>query len=324
MDKWLAPVYHNLLISKNFADCRIIVEDKTFSCHKVILACASEYFKIQFEKEPESVEFPLKDVRLDVFENFLAYIYTYDADKMATYSFPNLEKLFEFGDRFLVPSIVEECFRIFEKKLQTMAIGELISLFKLGHNLFKKRLIQLVTDEIHNNPKKFNHGANLFEVMKLPESVFEQYVKSVSKAMSQSERFMMIENYISAHYSPDIRITEESLNAEDEETDVKVEDRSIEKNKEPEMEVDKSNSYQLLINRLLDTIDYTKMTKKDFYEIVGNSCLLTYREKFECSKQLGIENESNNQRCQNCDVVTSSSTADLHGIPIPRKLRKKI
>ncbi|KRF97685.1 uncharacterized protein Dwil_GK27481 [Drosophila willistoni] len=295
MDKWLAPVYHNLLISKNFADCRIIVEDKTFSCHKVILACASEYFKIQFEKEPESVEFPLKDVRLDVFENFLAYIYTYDADKMATYSFPNLEKLFEFGDRFL-----------------------------LGHNLFKKRLIQLVTDEIHNNPKKFNHGANLFEVMKLPESVFEQYVKSVSKAMSQSERFMMIENYISAHYSPDIRITEESLNAEDEETDVKVEDRSIEKNKEPEMEVDKSNSYQLLINRLLDTIDYTKMTKKDFYEIVGNSCLLTYREKFECSKQLGIENESNNQRCQNCDVVTSSSTADLHGIPIPRKLRKKI
>ncbi|XP_068149167.1 kelch-like protein 40 [Drosophila tropicalis] len=295
MDKWLAPEFRNLLANNKFSDCRIIVDNKSFECHKIILASASEFFERWFLKETESKDFPLEEVELEIFEKFLEYIYTYDAKKLRTYSLSTLKKLLEYADRFLVASITNECLSLFQEKVSSMLIGDLVSLFDLGQKLSKDRLIQIVINAIEENAQRFRLTANCYEVLELTVNAFEEYNKIVTNILPESERFKMIETYLFFH-----GVLDETPNGKEEHknnaNDVKSEDKHLQKlqvseivdslrEKEKETnyssnEMDNENIRQL-IQRLLATIDFSKMNVDDFYNIVGASGLLSYQQKFQ-------------------------------------------
>ncbi|XP_017860809.1 PREDICTED: kelch-like protein 40a [Drosophila arizonae] len=164
---WMRDSLADILRTNRHADCKFIIEtaegSKVFLCHKLIFSCASEVFDRMLYgnyNESSSGEVKLNDVEPKVFEKFREYVYGYDDERLEVYDFDTLVKLAEFGNKYLVESIKEDCVRHLLYRKEMFDTDELLRLFQCAHTLNYSLLIDHVSRDLKNHAKRvLNHSA---------------------------------------------------------------------------------------------------------------------------------------------------------------------
>ncbi|KAH8364504.1 hypothetical protein KR084_007460, partial [Drosophila pseudotakahashii] len=315
----LEPAFNNLLENKKFSDCQILVGKESFDCHKVILASASEFFERMFLsdfRESKSGQFRLSEVKPETFAKFLHYVYTYNKTKLEENTNSMILELLSCGSTWLVQSITSDCAAILKVRAPNMVITHLIELFQCAHNINSKELIEISVKYLRS---RFGTTMNCFDALLLTSDVFEQYTIITEGYLPEIERFRMIESYVTMNGLID-HVTEEPsedvVDDKKEGTDSGVgkmvmpnstsedsEEEASELDGEPgtskaicdssqqstgtvhRLDEPKDSKIKLIhhkyIKTLLGYIKYNRMTKNDFYNIIGKSVLLTDKEKYE-------------------------------------------
>ncbi|XP_037720296.1 kelch-like protein 40 [Drosophila subpulchrella] len=313
MDKWLRPVFLNLLENKKFCDCQILVGKESFDCHKLILSSASEFFERMFLsdfQESQSGKFRLSEVKPQTFAEFLTYVYTYNKKDLEEKPSLMIMELLSCGSTWLVSSIVSDCEEILKARAPSMVISEVVELFQCAHNIDNKELIDISKNNLWN---RFKTTMNCYDALLLTSDVFEQYVIMAEGYLTEIERFKMIQSYITVNGLIHHETAEPSLDVVDDkknENDTGVGDMAIPKSssedsedEDPQTEgepgtlkaiCDKDNDlldeakdskikliHRKYIKRLLGYIKFNNVTSRDFYNVVGKSNLLNFKEKYD-------------------------------------------
>ncbi|XP_023168062.1 kelch-like protein 7 isoform X1 [Drosophila hydei] len=281
MNSWLRDSLSDMLRTNRHADCRFIIEtsagNKVFACHKLILSCASEVFdRMLFGSYNESTsgDVKLNDVEPKVFEKFREYVYSYDVERLQLYDFDTLVKLAEFGNKYLVESIKDDCVRQLLYRKDMFDADELLRLFQCAHTLNSATLIDQISRDLKNHAKRvLNHSA----IYQFGTDVFKFYIEVVEGRLSEAERFNLIEMYIKFH-ELDAFNGEPGVTDTETDDDKKATNTSQVANTAVEAEGKVNADY---ISDLLGLIDFCKFTPKDFYEGPGKSSLLTMQQKYE-------------------------------------------
>ncbi|KAK2821976.1 hypothetical protein Q5P01_022041 [Channa striata] len=127
----------DLLDNDKFVDCVLKVQDKTFPCHRLVLAASSPFFKAMFLSELEESkkrEIVLKDVEPAVMGMILRYLYTSDINLTEQ----NVQDIFMIANMYQIPSIFSVCVTYLQDKL---VLGNCLSIFRLGLLLDCPRLV---------------------------------------------------------------------------------------------------------------------------------------------------------------------------------------
>ncbi|TDG39125.1 hypothetical protein AWZ03_014454 [Drosophila navojoa] len=244
---WMRDSLTDILRTNRHADCKFIIETTEGS-------------------KSSSGEVKLNDVEPKVFEKFREYVYGYDDERLEVYDFDTLVKLAEFGNKYLVESIKEDCVRHLLYRKEMFDTEELLRLFQCAHTLDYSLLIDHVSRDLKNHAKRvLNHSA----IYQFSTDVFKSYIEVVESRLSEPERFNLIEMYIKYH----------DLDAPDTApTDTESDDEKIFIAPAIEGKAKINGEY---ISELLGLIDFCKFTAKDFYEGPGKSNLLTLQQKYE-------------------------------------------
>ncbi|XP_017081300.2 uncharacterized protein LOC108114711 [Drosophila eugracilis] len=303
MDVWLQPVFKDLNENKKFSDCRILVEDKSFDCHKLILASASEFFERMFLsdfKESKLGEYRVNDVKLETFSKFLDYVYTYSREVLEDCTNSLLIELIICGSAWLVKSIVVVCGDILVTRAPKMVIGDLIQLFRHGQILHQKNLIAV---SVNNLRTRYATHLNCYDALCLESEVFKEYTILTGDYLPEIDRFRMIEAYVNLHglihnvaVDPLEPVEDDKKNASDssavivmklKECDEKASEAdnkpgtSIKTSVNNKEELDKIKLHSKYVKTLLGYIKYNKISKRSFTDKIGKSDLLTPEEKYE-------------------------------------------
>lgn len=118
----------DLLEHDKFVDCVLKVQEKTFPCHRLVLAASSPFFKAMFLsdlEESKKREIVLKDVEPDVLEMILRYLYTSDINLTEQ----NVQDIFMVANMYQIPSIFSVCVSYLQEKL---VLGNCLAIFRLG------------------------------------------------------------------------------------------------------------------------------------------------------------------------------------------------
>lgn len=127
----------DLLENDKFIDCVLKVQDKTFPCHRLVLAASSPFFKAMFLSELEESkkrEIVLKDVESSVMGIILRYLYTSDISLTEH----NVQDIFMVANMYQIPSIFSVCVSYLQEKL---VLGNSLAIFRLGLVLNCPRLV---------------------------------------------------------------------------------------------------------------------------------------------------------------------------------------
>ncbi|XP_017021078.1 kelch-like protein 40b [Drosophila kikkawai] len=310
MDVWLQPVFANLIENKKFSDCRILVENEAFDCHKVILASCSEFFERLFLgsfQEAKSDEIRLQEIKAKTFAMFIQYVYTYSKEKLNECSNSMIMDLLTCGTRWLVDSIVSECVKILKGRVNDMMLDDLLDLFQNAHSINHQELIEISVKFLRS---RFSTAMNCYDVLTMTSDVFEQYTIITGGYLPEIERFKMIEAYVTVNglidsdpaKTSEVEVhrkkegdsgigelvaaktssdDDEQESSENEESEDKEEDEAKERGT-----VERNNTkikvlHSKYVEMLLSHIKFNKMMKSEFYHIVGKSPLLTFKEKYE-------------------------------------------
>ncbi|XP_030567785.1 kelch repeat and BTB domain-containing protein 2-like [Drosophila novamexicana] len=290
MSKWLVDTSKNLSNDSSFTDCVIIVGATTFKCHKLILSYASEFFKRMFLgdfKEALSGRIYLEDISATTFKIFRDYIYTYDKNNLNECTTQTIIDLFVCGNRWLVPSIIEECLNILIERAKSMKVEDLVDLFELGHSFDSKSLIKEVSAVLTAKHYKY-----LFcdKVLQLSYHAFSEYISVTAKLKTEIERYKMIAKYLELNgFLDESTMASEAVDKKSE--DFENNNNSLKKDEtnEGQMEIidaetEKPNCQrhqETYVQDLLGSINYTKMSGDEFYEGPGKSKFLTQEAKYE-------------------------------------------
>lgn len=118
----------DLLENDKFVDCVLKVQDKTFPCHRLVLAASSPFFKAMFLsdlEESKKREIVLKDVEPGVMGMILRYLYTSDISLTEQ----NVQDIFMVANMYQIPSIFSVCVSYLQEKL---VLGNCLAIFRLG------------------------------------------------------------------------------------------------------------------------------------------------------------------------------------------------
>jgi len=137
--------------SKLFADVTIKCGDKTFECHKIILASRSNVFKAMFEsnmKEGITGCVEIENIVPEVFENLLQYIYT--CEVLSTFH-KMAKELLVAADQYEVDKLKELCE---EKLISAIAVENCMDLLVFGEmyqvSKLKAKALKFVAQNIGN------------------------------------------------------------------------------------------------------------------------------------------------------------------------------
>jgi len=142
--------FESLLISEEQTDVIIKCANKEFRCHKIILTSRSQVFKTMLDsnmKEKETGSIEIKDMKLEVFEDLLNYIYCGEAPKIDEHA----GELFAAADLYQLEHLKELC----EVKLCAgIDITNCINLLVLGElhhaSTLKAFALNFVSENIQN------------------------------------------------------------------------------------------------------------------------------------------------------------------------------
>ena len=102
--------FYKILDWKQFTDFKIHCGEKTFDCNKAILAARSNVFKTMFEQdmlESKTGEVLVKDVKPEVMEQVLRFIYTDEVDNTALELMAR--ELFAAGNKYELDGLKKLC-----------------------------------------------------------------------------------------------------------------------------------------------------------------------------------------------------------------------
>ena len=128
----------------NCTDFTVEVGNKSFRCHKVVLAAMSDYFKAMFNsgmKETETNKAVLDDVSPDSFKIVMQILYPEkNVNPLDKPSEDDMSDLLKLSERFQMKFLRDICLKFFKK---TMGTGNCIMRWKLGKQLLCDQLTVL-------------------------------------------------------------------------------------------------------------------------------------------------------------------------------------
>uniref|UniRef100_A0A674EUY0 Kelch-like family member 41b n=1 Tax=Salmo trutta TaxID=8032 RepID=A0A674EUY0_SALTR len=135
-----------LLNENKFVDCTLKVGDRSFPCHKLIMAACSPYFReIFFSKDAKEVEankeVVLDDVNPAILDMIITYLYSAEIDLTDE----NVQDIFAVANRFQIPSVFTVCVNYLQKKL---SVTNCLAIFRMGLVLNVPRLAVSARDYI--------------------------------------------------------------------------------------------------------------------------------------------------------------------------------
>jgi len=139
-----------LFTSNEYADITIVCGDKTFKCHKIILASRSPVFKTMFDadmKEKEAGSVEIKNMTPEVLENMLKYMYTCEAPDIDALTVELLAAAEQYQlDKLKILCEVKLC-----SKIEVVNCIELLVLAELhGASTLKITALKYVANNIGN------------------------------------------------------------------------------------------------------------------------------------------------------------------------------
>ncbi|KAH8322772.1 hypothetical protein KR059_005429, partial [Drosophila kikkawai] len=186
--------------SNRHADCCFLIETsfgiRRFACHKLIFSCASEVFDRMLYgdySEANSGEVRLDDVDPDTFEKFRDYLYGYEYNKLQKYDFETLMQLCEFGNKYLVQSIEEDCVHELLSRKDNYGNAELLQLFQCAHRLNKQNMIEQVGWVLRC---KYTSPLTQSGIYEFNPDVFKSYLEVIAGRMREADRFCLLEMYL--------------------------------------------------------------------------------------------------------------------------------
>lgn len=119
-----------LLNENKFVDCTLKVGDRSFPCHRLILAACSPYFReIFFTEDGKEVEntkeVVLDDVNPSTLGMVIQYLYSAEIDLTDD----NVQNIIAVANRFQIPSVFTVCVNYLQKKL---SLGNCMAIFRMG------------------------------------------------------------------------------------------------------------------------------------------------------------------------------------------------
>lgn len=127
-----------LLNENKFVDCTLKVGDRSFPCHRLIMAACSPYFReIFFTEDGKEVEntkeVVLEDVNPSILDMIIQYLYSAEIDLTDD----NVQDIIAVANRFQIPSVFTVCVNYLQKKL---SLGNCMAIFRMGLVLSCPRL----------------------------------------------------------------------------------------------------------------------------------------------------------------------------------------
>ncbi|XP_043649226.1 uncharacterized protein LOC122617435 isoform X2 [Drosophila teissieri] len=320
MSIWPRSCLVELGRNSRHTDCTFIIEEEgggsqSFACHKLLFSCASEVFDRMLYgdySEGTSGVVRLNDVQPDIFEKFRDYIYGYEYDKLQKYEFDTLIRLCEFGNKYLVQSLEEDCVKELLARKNTFDMGELLRLFQCAHRMNRKTLIEQMAWELKCSFKNTMDHSGVYE---FNCDVFKHYIEVIATKISEADRFRLLEMYLKyndieeVEHVPQVAITDATEattttttttdDVENEEAELPTTSNSGIVNKE-----EKKPSY---VADLIGLIDFGKLSPKEFYEGPGKSGFLSLAEKYEHMYQIAKNSASARDELQ----LTTDKTPPL-------------
>lgn len=119
-----------LLNENKFVDCTLKVGDRSFPCHRLIMAACSPYFReIFFTEDGKEVEntkeVVLDDVNPSILDMIIQYLYSAEIDLTDD----NVQDIIAVANRFQIPSVFTVCVNYLQKKL---SMGNCMAIFRMG------------------------------------------------------------------------------------------------------------------------------------------------------------------------------------------------
>ncbi|XP_056145442.1 kelch-like protein 41a isoform X2 [Lampris incognitus] len=183
-----------LLNENKFIDCVLKVGDRSFPCHRLILAACSPYFcELYFSEDGKELdkkeEVVLENLDPAIVEMIVNYMYSAEID----INDDNVQDIFAVANRFQIPSIFTVCVNYLQKRLSPK---NCLAIFRLGLMLNCPRLAvaarEYIADRFENMVKDDEFlelgshelfaiiGADSLNVEK-EEVVFEALMKWIKK-----------------------------------------------------------------------------------------------------------------------------------------------
>lgn len=127
-----------LLNENKFVDCSLKVGDRSFPCHRLIMAACSPYFReIFFTEDGKEVEntheVVLEDVNPSILDMIIQYLYSAEIDLTDE----NVQDIISVANRFQIPSVFTVCVNYLQKKL---SVSNCMAIFRMGLVLSCPRL----------------------------------------------------------------------------------------------------------------------------------------------------------------------------------------
>eukprot|EP00066_Takifugu_rubripes_P015303 XP_011604569.1 PREDICTED: kelch-like protein 41b [Takifugu rubripes] len=119
-----------LLNENKLVDCTLKVGDRSFPCHRLIMAACSPYFReIFFTEDGKEVEntkeVVLEDVNPAILNMIIKYLYSAEIDLTDD----NVQDIIALANRFQIPSVFTVCVNYLQKEL---SLGNCMAIFRLG------------------------------------------------------------------------------------------------------------------------------------------------------------------------------------------------
>ncbi|XP_039489216.1 uncharacterized protein LOC120450321 isoform X1 [Drosophila santomea] len=305
--------------SSRHTDCTFIIEEEggsnqSFACHKLLFSSASDVFdRMLYGDYSESTSgvVRLNDVQPDIFEKFRDYIYGYEYDKLQKYEFDTLIRLCEFGNKYLVQPLEEDCVKELLTRKNTFDMGELLRLFQCAHRMNRKSLIEQMAWEIKCTFKNTMDHSGVYE---FSCDVFKHYIEVIASKISEADRFRLLEMYLKYNNIEDVENMTQvgTMDAtETPATTTTTDDAETEESELPStsnsgivIKEEKKPSY---VADLIGLIDFGKLSPKEFYEGPGKCGFLSLAEKYEHMYQIAKNSVSAKEEHQ----LTTDQTPPL-------------
>lgn len=150
-----------LLNENKFIDCTLKVGDRSFPCHKLILAACSPYFReLYFSddgKEGDKKEVVLENLDPSVMEMIINYMYTAEMD----ITDDNVHEVLAVANRLQIPSVFTVCVNYLQKKLSQR---NCLAIYRLGVMLNCQRLAAAARDYITDRFEAIAKGDDFLEL----------------------------------------------------------------------------------------------------------------------------------------------------------------
>uniref|UniRef100_A0A8C6XBJ4 BTB domain-containing protein n=1 Tax=Naja naja TaxID=35670 RepID=A0A8C6XBJ4_NAJNA len=175
----------NLRLENSLTDVTLCVGNMHFSCHRVVLAAASNYFRAMFcndLKEKYEEKIVIKGVDAEIMQILLDYTYT---SKMLITK-ENVQKVLEAASLFQFLRMIEACSRFLKEALHP---ENCVGILRLADAHSLDTLKQQVENYIVQN---FTQVVNYDEVCELPADILNSMLKSDDLCVTEEAQVFQI------------------------------------------------------------------------------------------------------------------------------------